>query len=261
MSNQHNIDSQVPLLDEFLAEVKAWVATRPDLATVNDADLVEYGRAMAKRQNRTWDVYAQVVVGATVGPAIVQGVADAVGKPELGLMIFAALGEVASAGVPERIWELSRMVNGSPEIGAAFDDGVDGLHERLAALPAAASFNVAFAGLLNEFGHRGVNEWELSAETWRINPSLAYDMIDRVRKQDDSSSPTIRSAQSMANRIAAEAELSALVAGDEATAGMLAAGINSGQTSYRMREAGKNAAVQLFHEPKLAFRELGRRMY
>ncbi len=254
-------NSQVALLDEFLAEVKAWVASRPDLASVSDAELVEYGRAMAKRQNRTWDVYAQVVVGATVGPAIVQGVADAVGKPELGLMIFAALGEVASAGVPERIWELSRMVNGSPEISAAFDEGVDGLHERLAALPASASFNAAFAGLLNEFGHRGVNEWELSAETWRINPSLAYDMIDRVRKQDDGSSPAIRSAQSMENRIAAEAELSALVAGDEATAGMLAAGINSGQTSYRMREAGKNAAVQLFHEPKLAFRELGRRMH
>ncbi|CAB4883798.1 MAG: hypothetical protein F2793_07870 [Actinobacteria bacterium] len=254
-------NSQQPMLDEFLAEVRDWVATRPNLSEVSDAELVEYGRAMAKRQNRTWDVYAQVVVGATVGPAIVQGVADAVGKPELGITIFAALGEVASAGVPERIWALSRTVNASTELVAAFDQGVDGLRDRLAALPAAAEFNAAFSALLTEFGHRGVNEWELSADTWLINPTLAYDMIDRVRRQDDSMAPSLRSAEAMANRIAAEAELTALVAGDEATAGMLAAGINSGQASYRMREAGKNAAVKLFHEPKLAFRELGRRMH
>ena len=254
-------NSQQPMLDEFVAQVQAWVASRPDLASVSDAELVEYGRAMAKRQNRTWDVYAQVVVGATVGPAIVQGIADAVGKPELGITIFAALGEVASAGVPERIWELSRIVNGSPELVAAFDAGVGGLHERLAGAPGASDFNTTFAALIDDFGHRGVNEWELSADTWKINPTLAYDMIDRVRRQDDSMSPTIRSAQAMASRIAAEAELTAMVAGNDESAGMLAAGINSGQASYRMREAGKNAAVKLFHEPKLAFRELGRRMH
>ena len=254
-------NSQQPMLDEFVAEVQAWVASRPDLASVSDAELVEYGRVMAKRQNRTWDVYAQVVVGATVGPAIVQGIADAVGKPELGITIFAALGEVASAGVPERIWELSRIVNASPELVAAFDAGVGGLHERLAGTPSASDFNTTFAALIDDFGHRGVNEWELSADTWKINPTLAYDMIDRVRRRDDSMSPAIRSAQAMAARIAAEAELTALVAGNDESAGMLAAGINSGQASYRMREAGKNAAVKLFHEPKLAFRELGRRMH
>jgi pyruvate,water dikinase len=56
-------------------------------------------------------------------------------------------------------------------------------------------------------------------------------------------------------------ELTAAVAGDEATAGLLAAGIASGQSAYRLREAGKNATVMLMQEPKLAFRELGRRMH
>lgn len=228
--------SQQPMLDAFLAQVDEWVASRPDLATVSDAELVEYGRVMAKRQNETWDVYAQVVIGATVGPSIVSGIADAVGKPELAIRIFAALGEVASAGLPERVWELSRLQQDSPEFQAKFD------------------------ALIKDFGHRGVNEWELSADTWVINPQLAYDMIDRVRSQDESSSPSVRAGKSLEARHAAEAELSAAVAGDEANAGLLALAITAGQAAYRNREAGKNAAVKMYGEAKLAFRELGRRM-
>ncbi len=228
--------SQQPMLDEFLVQVEEWVASRPDLASISDAELVEYGRVMAKRQNRTWDVYAQVVIGATVGPSIVSGIAEAVGKPELAIRIFAALGEVASAGLPERVWELSRLPQDSPEFKTKFD------------------------ALIKQFGHRGVNEWELSADTWAINPKLAYEMIDRVRQQDASMSPAVRTAIALEQRHAAEAELTAAVAGDEATAGLLAAGIAAGQAAYRNREAGKNAAVKLFGEPKLAFQELGRRM-
>ena len=228
--------SQQPMLDAFLAQVDEWIASRPDLATISDAQLLDYGRTMAKRQNETWDVYGQVVIGATVGPSIVSGIADAVGKPELAIRIFAALGEVASAGLPERVWELSRLPQDSPEFAAKFD------------------------ALIADFGHRGVTEWELSADTWQINPQLAYDMIDRVRQQDESLSPSIRAAQALQQRLAAEDELAEAVAADEATAGMLAAGISAGQTAYRNREAGKNAAVKMYAEPKLAFRELGRRM-
>jgi pyruvate,water dikinase len=250
-----------PLTEAFLAECARLRSTRPDLATVSDAELVEYGRTSARWQRYGWDEYAQLVIGATVGPQIVAGIAEAVGKPELAIRIFAALGDVASAGLPETVWELSRMVRTSPSLTAAFDAGVDGLADRLAADPDAAAFNDAFADLLQQFGHRGVNEWEISADTWLINPTLAYRMIDRVRKQDDSMSPAARAAEAAAKREAAVAELTAAVAGDEATAGLLAAGIAAGQGSYRYREAGKNATVMLMQEPKLAFRELGRRMH
>jgi phosphohistidine swiveling domain-containing protein len=252
---------QQPILDAFLVQARAWVASRPDLASISDAELVEYGRTAARWQNPTWDAYAQVVIGASVGPAIVQGIADGFGRPELGITIFAALGEVASAGVPERVWACSRLVRDSAELTAQFDQGVTGLAERLESLPAAAAFNAALASLLADFGHRGVNEWEISADTWLINPVLAYAMIDQVRRQADDMAPALRSAVAMAKRIAAEAELTALVASDEATAGLLAMGISSGQQSYRLREGGKNAAVQLMQEAKLAFRELGRRMH
>jgi pyruvate,water dikinase len=245
---------------EYLAQAAEWRASRPDLAAVTDAELVEYGRTSARWQRPGWDAYAQIVIGATVGPQIVQGVADAVGKPELGIQIFGALGDVASAGMPERVWDLSRLVRDSTELTAEFDAGVEGLHDRLAGLAAAAHFNAEFAGLLVDFGHRGVNEWEISAETWQINPTLAYQMIDRVRRQEDAMAPAIRAAESAKRREASVAELTAAVAGDEATAGLLAAGIASGQAAYRMREGGKNASVMLMQEPKLAFRELGRRM-
>lgn len=249
------------LTADYLAQAAAWRASRPDLATITDAELVEYGRTSARWQRPGWDAYAQVVIGATVGPAIVQGIAEAVGRPELAIRIFAALGDVASAGMSERVWDLSRLVRTSPEVSGEFDAGMAGLGGRLAANPAAAAFNAEFAGLLDDFGHRGVNEWEISAETWRINPTLAYQMIDRVRRQDDANSPASRAAETVTAREAAVADLSAAVAGDEATAGMLAAGIAAGQSSYRLREAGKNATVMLIQEPKLAFRELGRRMH
>lgn len=228
--------SQQPLLDSFLTQAQAWIDSRPDLGSISDAELVEYGRMQAKRQNQTWDAYAQVVIGATVGPSIVQGIAEAVGKPELAIRIFAAVGEVASAGLPERVWELSRLPQDSPQFRELFD------------------------ALLRDFGHRGLNEWEISADTWAINPQLAYAMIDRVRHQDDSQSPTVRAQQALALRVAAEEELKAMVSGDPDTLGLLTAGIAAGQTAYRNREAGKNMAVKMMLEPKLAFRELGRRM-
>ena len=253
--------SHQQLTADYLAQAAAWRASRPDLASITDAELVAYGRESARWQRPGWDAYAQVVIGATVGPQIVQGIAEAVGKPELAIRIFAALGDVASAGMPERVWELSRLVRDSMALSAEFDAGVDGLGDRLAGNPEAAEFNRQFALLLQDFGHRGVNEWEISADTWQINPSLAYRMIDRVRRQDDSQSPQLRAAESIQAREAAVAELSAAVAGDEATAGLLAAGIASGQAAYRLREAGKNATVMLIQEPKLTFRELGRRMH
>lgn len=253
--------AQEALAAKYLADAAKWRASRPDLSTISDTDLVEYGRTSARWQRPGWDAYAQVVIGATVGPQIVQGIADAVGKSELAIQIFGALGDVASAGMPERVWDLSRLVRGSAELTACFDAGVDGLAERLAAEPAAAKFNSEFDELIVMFGHRGVNEWEISAQTWLINPTLAYQMIDRVRRQEDAMSPTLRAAESAKRRLAAVEELTAAVAGDEATAGLLAAGIASGQSAYRLREAGKNATVMLMQEPKLAFRELGRRMH
>jgi rifampicin phosphotransferase len=253
--------AQEALAAEYLANAAAWRASRPDLASISDAKLVEYGRTSARWQRPGWDAYAQVVIGATVGPQIVQGIADSVGKPELAIQIFGALGDVISAGMPERVWELSRSVKNSVELTAAFDAGTEGLAKRLAANPAAAAFNSEFNSLIEAFGHRGVNEWEISAETWLINPTLAYQMIDRVRRQEDAMSPALRASESAKRREAAVAELTAAVAGDEATAGLLAAGISSGQIAYRLREAGKNATVMLMQEPKLAFRELGTRMH
>jgi rifampicin phosphotransferase len=253
--------AQEALAAEYIANAAKWQASRPDFATISDTELVEYGRTSARWQRPGWDAYAQLVIGATVGPQIVQGIADSVGKSELAIQIFGALGAVVSAGMPEKVWDLSRVVRGSAELTAAFDAGTENLPERLNGEPAAAMFNAQFDELISMFGHRGVNEWEISAQTWLINPILAYQMIDRVRRQEDAMSPTLRAGESAKRREAAVAELTAAVSADEATTGLLAAGIAAGQSSYRLREAGKNASVMLMQEPKLAFRELGRRMH
>lgn len=249
------------LMSEFIARAEQWLAQRPDFSTASDQEVLAYGIESARWQDPTWTVYGEVLMGGAIPMGMAQGVAAALGRPDLAVDAFAAIGDVDSAELPNRVWVLSRLVNASPSLTVAFDAGVEGVRARLESADGGAEFLGEFDRLMADFGHRGVNEWEVSADTWATNPELAFAMVDRIRKQSDSDSPASRFAVAAARREASIAELTALAAGDEATAGMLAAGLAAGTQCYQLRERGKNMAVRLMLEPKLAFRELGRRMH
>ncbi len=247
---------------DFFAEVRRWAAERPDLTSLSDADLVAHGRAACLRLRRTWDVYAQIVVSASVGPGAVHAIASALGRGDDAVAVFTSLGGVETAGTARQVWELSRLVRRSPGLTAAFDEGTADLLDRLdaASEPDAARFAVGFRSLLAEYGHRGPNEWDLASDTWLTRPGIALGMIDLIRLQDDEQSPAERAAAGATLRERTTAELAALVSGDEATLATLSAAIRSGQLFYRTREAGKDAAVRVMLEAKLPFFELGRRL-
>jgi phosphohistidine swiveling domain-containing protein len=253
---------QVPYLDEFAVRARAWAAERPDFSTLSDEELVEYGRRANLRLRETWDVYAQVVVSASIGPGVVHALASTVGRGDDAVAVFTALGGVETATTSHRVWELSRQVRRSSELTEAFDAGTDGLLERLAKLPSGetAGFLNDLQTLLVEHGHRGPNEWDLMSDTWFTKPALALAVIERVRLQRDEADPLDRSTAGAALRQRVTAELKELLAEDPETAATLEAAIRSGQLFYRKREAGKDAAVRVMLEAKLPFFELGRRM-
>ena len=49
------------------------------------------------------------------------------GDPLLAVGLLAGLGDVDSAAPSKAMWDLSRMANDRPAVGAAFDDGIDGI--------------------------------------------------------------------------------------------------------------------------------------
>jgi len=253
---------EVPYLDAFAEKARAWAAERPDLTALSDTQLVGYGRTTNLRLRETWDVYAQVVVGASIGPAVVHAVASGLGRGDDAVAIFTSLGGVETADTSHRVWELSRLVRRSPALTDAFEAGLDGLQKRLGAIAGddGTTFQSSLTALLADHGHRGPNEWDLMSDTWFTKPLLALAVIERVRLQSDENSPADRSPTGAALREKVTAEFLDLVAGDPETSATLAAGIRSGQLYYRKREAGKDAAVRVMLEAKLPFFELGRRM-
>ena len=66
----------------------------------------------------------------------------------------------------------------------------------------ARSFLAHFDEFLRSYGSRGPNEWELSADTWETDPSIALAAVDRVRLQGDDASPERRVAGLSADRVA-----------------------------------------------------------
>lgn len=126
-------------------------------------------------------------------------------RPELLTDLTAAVGDVASAAYSTALYEVAKVAKAEPKVASAFDDGVSGLGERLAGIDEAGPFNEAFADFLERYGHRGPNDWEMSARTWENTPELAYAAIDVMRRTDDDLDPAPRLADVEAKRDAAAA--------------------------------------------------------
>jgi pyruvate,water dikinase len=123
----------------------------------------------------------------------------------------------------------------------------------------AESFLRAFDEFIVDFGSRGPNEWEISADSWETNPRLPLIMLDRIRLQDDSESPRIRNAAKVTERLQVIEEVRAKVKplGDELSTqfeGALIAGNMQG-----FRERTKSTIVITVNELRVIFNELGRR--
>lgn len=232
---QQSLSDLTELTDDRLF-TKSLRDNRPDVAALSLEDLWLRFLEMVPLHRRMFGQHLFTTYMATVPLGVISGVAAAVGRPDLIMAIISGIGEVDSAEPSHAMWALSRLPLGSAE------------------------FDSAFAEFLSEYGSRGPNEWESRSASWETRPALALAAIDRMRVSPDSANPAGHHAERVAERKLASAELLALVEGDAATHGQLAAAIACSKAWLPGRERTKTNNIRVVHEMRIAMREIGRRM-
>ena len=211
-------------------------AERPDVRTLSLQQLWERFLSLVPIHRTLFAQHLFTTYMATVPVGVISGVATAVGRPDLIMPIIAGIGEVDSAEPSHAMWALSRLD------------------------PHSAEFSTGFEAFLYEYGSRGPNEWESRSPSWETHPALALAAIDRMRQAPESANPAGHHAERAAEREAASAELLAMVEGDAATHGQLAAAIGCSKAWLPGRERTKTNNIRLIQEMRVSMREIGRRM-
>ncbi|MEM7322715.1 MAG: PEP-utilizing enzyme, partial [Actinomycetota bacterium] len=178
--------------------------------------------------------------------------------PNLTVTLLAGLGDVDSAAPSEMLWDLGRLANSNAAVTAQFDQGVDGLLERLTATPEAAPFNAEFERFIERFGSRGPNEWDTAFDTWETNPTLALTLVDRMRGAEDDHDPRRQQARLAAEAKAAERDALAKIS--RPVRGMFRRVLAAAKLYSRSRERTKTTVIRAIHGARLQSMELDRRL-
>ena len=240
-------------------------AARPDIGSLSDRALIERMWAnFDEHFRRVFGQHIYITFLASLPLGIITAVCNAVGRPEAVLPLLSGLGDVESAAPSMVMWDLGRQVAASPTVSALFDEGGQGLDQRLRAGAAAnadvSALVAAFDRFLYAYGSRGPNEWELRSPTWETEPDLALAAVDRMRLSPESSSPHQLNRDRAAERQALGQEIAAMVAGDPATQGQFLAALHAATVFMPGRERTKTNNVKLIQENRVLAREWGRRM-
>ena len=234
---------------------------RPNLATLSDAGLLTRARMLQPLLRKLFDSHTPPSSDSAIAPGILGAICAAIGEPETAMKLLAGIGDVDSAEPSYRMWDLSRIVNASAAVSKEFNAGLTGLVDRLSSSTDSEvqHFQAQFEQFLVEFGSRGPNEWEISADTWETKPAYAIAVIDRIRLQKDGESPTIRNARKAQERQALTQDVRDKVRplGDE-LAGQLEGALTA-SSQMAIRERTKTNIIRALHEVRMAFRELGLR--
>jgi len=250
-----------PEIDEEKAAMKALRRNRPDLSAMSDEEIVARARSLQPWFDKLFNSHTVSSSSSGIAPGMLYAVGQAIGDPTVPMKLISGIGDVDSAEPSYALWEISRMVKGSSELTKEFDAGIDGLLDRLRGSRSADAKALvdAFDEFLIEYGSRGPNEWEISAESWETNPQLPLSLLDRIRMQSDEESPRKRNAAKAAEREAVIAEVRAKVQplGEELS-GMFENALVAGNMQA-FRERTKSTIVIPVNELRVMMKELGRR--
>lgn len=250
-----------PEIDEDTVRVRALRRDRPQLAGLTDAELVDRARSFLGELDNAFARHDYSSLGSTVGQAVLSGLCAEVGRPDLLLPLISGLGDVASASPSTGLWELSRLVNASPQLRALFDRGPAAAAAGLAGATDGDALHLrrAFDAFLDEHGMRGPNEWDVRARSWDADPVQALAHVDTLRGGDDSGAPEVRAARLARQREDAADQLRAALGDDADKQASLDLALRSARDTIPLREQTKANAVVVVNECRLALRELGRR--
>lgn len=230
--------------------------TRPDLGTLDDQELVARARSLQPQMVANFETHVWVSLGASFGPGILQALTAELGRPDDAVKLMTGIGDVDSAEIGRELWVLSRMVNEDPAVTAAFDEGVDGLLERVQ----GTTFAKALDTFIYNHGSRGPNEWDPGADSYETTPDLALKQLDVMRHRDDSADPMAAFARNSAERDRLSAEIAELLSGNDEASATFATGMNAAAVWLAARERSKGNNIRVIHEARMCFHELGRRM-
>lgn len=237
-------------------------ASRPNLEEMSNEQLWAYARDLLLTHfRRFFSDHIFVTFLSTVPVGALSQICAAVGRPDDAMRIISGVGDVESAAPSLAMWQLGRRVAADPALSAAFDGGVEGLLDRIAATGAPGeAFRAEFDAFLRKYGARGPKEWEVRNHTWETRPELALAAIDRMRLAGPEADPTGRNRTLAADRERIVAEIAAMLEGDAETQGMFLASARSAVLFQAGRERTKTNAIKLAQEARMAMHTIGRRM-
>ncbi len=222
----------LPELRDDRAIADAARASRPDLSSVTDEQLVERARSFVPVLRHLFRRHLTVTAGASIGPGVLAAVAEAMGDPGLALTLITSVGDVDSALPSRAMWELSRLDPGSAELEAGL------------------------RALLHTHGSRGPNEWDIRSDVWENRPSLVTVLVERMRGAPDTESPEARNARNVAAREEATARVRDALGASPDVLAQFDAGLRSAHLYLAGRERTKTNVIKVLHEVRMALREL-----
>lgn len=235
-------------------------AARPDLTTLSDAELVARIRGFNPELRHLFRQHALVTskTGFTLGAVV--ALAEQAGHGDLAYEVVGGVGEVDSTGPTVALGDVAAAVRRSPQAVAAFDEGLDGLHERLQALGSGAEEVLSTLDSARaDWGFRGQGEWELRCETWETDVRLPLALVDRLRLGEVQADARGRMAVSGVTRESAARKIRESLS-DEEAAGWDAT-VAAARTWVRGRERTRTTSAMLLHEQRMTARELGHRAH
>ena len=251
-----------PELDEEKKQAEGIRKARPVLEQLSDTEIVARLRDLHPIIREFTTNQMVTATSSGIPPGMLAAVAEAIGDPTMPMRVLAGLGDVDSAAPSFALWELSRLVRDNEDLTEAFNEGIDGLLQRIDALPSSSStqFIENFNDFIFNYGSRGPNEWELSAQTWETDQTIPLKTIDQVRKQSDDKNPALGAQKSTQAREELVASVRSQLAeiGDEELSGVFEGALVGGNQMV-FRERAKTSLVRVLHESRMAIRELGRR--
>jgi pyruvate,water dikinase len=251
-----------PASEEDLTRVEGLSAQRPDLASLSDASLLEHFRSLLPEARNQFRRHVLNTYGANVLASVIAQTAQAVGLGDLAAKVTAAIGDVDSAAQSFEVWELSRQARASSVVDAAFDQGVDGLLDRLRATgdPQAEAFLVQWDAFMARWGFIGLSVWELRSPTYATDPLMPLRMLERARFAPDSAAPALRASALVDEREQAIREISSRLAGDAQAQQQFLAAARGAASYLAARERSKVLCSRVNDEARSALRELGQRL-
>jgi pyruvate,water dikinase len=195
---------------------------------------------------------------APVGPSVITQLVGA-DHASLVVWLIGNAGDVDSAAPSFALWDLSRAVRDDEAVSKEFDDGLDGLLDRLRTRQ--PEFAARFAGFLADYGYRGPSEWDLGSDSWETRPQLPLGLVDRLRQLPDEASPRARAATRETDTAAALEQALDIVGDNPESVQALHTAIASARRFASWRERGKTNCIKVLHEARVALVELGRRLH